>query len=178
VSGYQWVAGVWERPLSLPKDADWQVPAAEVDARVHELFDQFEVWRMYADPPYWQSWIAKWKGEFDGEHLDEKRVIEWWTNRRRPMAAALEAFDTAIDEGTLSHDGSKTYERHIGNSRRLDLPQIDERGKPLWLIQKERPDSPNKIDLAMAGVLSHEARNDAIAAGVLADEWNGVVVFS
>ena len=44
----------------------------------------------------------------------------------------------------------------------------DEQGKPLWLIQKERPDSPHKIDLAMAGVLSWEARTDAIAANALA----------
>jgi phage terminase large subunit-like protein len=96
--------------------------------------------------PYWQSWIAKWIGEFGKEV-----VIEWWTNRRKPMSAALEGFDTAIREGTLSHDGAKDYERHIGNARRLNLPQVDEQGKHVWLIQKERPDSPHKIDLAMAG---------------------------
>jgi hypothetical protein len=43
----------------------------------------------------------------------------------------------------------------------------EETGKPLWLIRKERSDSPNKIDLAMAAVLSWEARMDAIAAGVI-----------
>lgn len=162
VTGYQWVERVWERPLTLRSDVVWQVPAIEVDATVRSLFERFNVVRMYADPPYWQSWIAKWIGEFGNE-----RVTEWWTNRRKPMTAALEAFDTAIKEGTISHDGSKAYERHIGNSRRFNLPQLDEQGKPMWLIQKERPDSPNKIDLAMAGVLSLEARNDAIAGGAL-----------
>jgi hypothetical protein len=43
----------------------------------------------------------------------------------------------------------------------------DEEGKVLWLIKKERHDSPNKIDLAMASILSWEARMDAITAGVL-----------
>jgi hypothetical protein len=41
----------------------------------------------------------------------------------------------------------------------------DEQGKALWLIQKERADSPFKIDAAMAGTLSWEARTHAIAAG-------------
>lgn len=157
ITGYQWVLGVWECP---PGKEDWKVPAEEVDALVHQIFKEFDVWRMYADPPYWQSWIAKWRGDFG-----EERVIEWWTNRRRQMTAALENFNTAIKEGTLTHDGSKAYARHIANARRKDLAERDEQGKALYLIQKERSDSPFKIDLAMAGALSWEARTDAIAAG-------------
>jgi hypothetical protein len=41
----------------------------------------------------------------------------------------------------------------------------DDEGKPMWTIQKDRHDSPRKIDVAMAGCLSWEARRDAIAAG-------------
>ncbi|MFS8571316.1 MAG: hypothetical protein FWJ62_09895, partial [Thermaerobacter sp.] len=92
---------------------------------------------------------------------------EWWTNRRKAMAYALEAFETAINEGAMSHSGDRRLERHLGNARRKDLPQKTEDGRPLWLIQKERPDSPHKIDAAMAAVLSWEARMDAIAAGAL-----------
>jgi phage terminase large subunit-like protein len=161
-SGYQWMAGVWERPTSLPADAQWQVPTEEVNRVVHGLFEEFSVWRLYADPPYWQSWIAAWVGEFG-----EERVAEWWTNRRKPMSAALENFDTAINTGTLSHDGHADLTRHIGNARRDNLHQRDEQGKALWLIRKDRPDSPHKIDLAMAAILSWEARTDAIAAKAL-----------
>ena len=161
-TGFQWVAGVWERPTTLPKDQPWQVPAEEVDAVMCDLFARYDVWRLYADPPYWQSWIAKWTAEFGKE-----RVIEWWTNRRRQMTAALESFDTAMKEGTISHDGDPRLVRHIGNARRADLPQRDEQGKPYWLIRKERSDSPQKIDVAMAAVLAHEARTDAIAAGAV-----------
>jgi phage terminase large subunit-like protein len=159
-TGYQWKAGLWERPPLLPPEKPWQVHAEEVDATVRWLFNEFAVWRMYADPPYWQSWIALWRGVFGEDH-----VIEWWTNRRRQMTAALEGFDTAIKEGMLSHDGSRDLDRHLGNSKRREIPERDEQGKALWLIQKERPDSPHKIDLAMAAVLSWEARTDAIAAG-------------
>jgi hypothetical protein len=157
-TGYQWTAGLWECP---PGREGWQVPAIEVDAVVRDLFARYSVWRMYADPPYWQSWIAAWSGAFG-----EERVNEWWTNRRRQMSSALENFNTALREGKLSHDGDPRLFRHLGNARREELKGWrDEQGKALWLIRKERPDSPQKMDLAMAAVLSWEARTDAIAAG-------------
>lgn len=175
-TGYQWVAGVWECPPNAnkgPNSPQWQVPTEEVDAVVRSLYDRYRVWRLYADPPYWQSWIAKWAGEFGAE-----QVIEWWTNRRKPMTYALNNFDTAIREGRITHDGDKRLIRHIGNARRKDLPgERDEQGKPLWLIQKDRPDSPHKIDLAMASVLSWEARTDAIASGLLNPEPKPVLFF-
>jgi phage terminase large subunit-like protein len=163
-TGYQWAAGLWECPYG-PAGENWQVPADEVNELVRHLFDEYNVWRLYADPPYWQSWIAMWVGLFGKE-----RVIEWFTNRQKPMSAALEQFATAIREGSISHDGSARLTRHIANARRHDLPHRDEQGKPYWLIRKERPDSPHKIDLAMAAVLSWEARTDAIAAGALTSE--------
>ena len=160
-TGFQWVAGLWERPVSIPADVPWQVPCEEVDAAMHYLFDEYEVFRLYADPPYWQSWIAKWAGEFG-----DKRVIEWFTNKRRAMSAALENFTTAMKAGDISHDGHPDLVRHMANARRKNIPGwVDEQGKPMWLIQKERPDSPHKMDLAMAAVLSWQARTDAIALG-------------
>jgi hypothetical protein len=158
-TGYQWVAGLWECP---PGRKDWQVPASEVDEVVRATFKRYKVWRLYADPPYWQSWIAKWRGEFG-----EDRVMEWWTNRRRQMTAALESFDTAIREGSMSHSGDPRLKRHLANSRRHNIEQRDEEGRQMWLIRKDRQDSPKKIDLAMAAVLSWEARTDAISEGVL-----------
>lgn len=159
-SGYQWSVGVWECPFG--REGDWQVPTDEVDDAVAVVFERYEVWRMYADPPYWQSWVAKWAGRYG-----EERVIEWWTNRRKPMCYALESFHTSMTDGAISHEGNEVLTRHIGNAYRHNLPQRDEQGKPLWLIRKERADSPHKIDLAMAAVLSWEARKDAIAAGAV-----------
>lgn len=163
-SGYQWVLGVWEAPLH---DRDWQVPVDEVHAAVAAAFERWDVWRLYADPPYWQSWLATWAGQWGSD-----RVIEWWTNRRTPMTYALQGFADALAEGTLSHDGHEALRRHIANACRLDLPNRDEQGHPLWLIRKERSDSPLKIDLAMAAVLSWEARTDAIAAGAVSSRYS------
>jgi phage terminase large subunit-like protein len=158
-TGYQWKVGLWEKPVNRD---NWQVPAEDVDAKVRDTFARYNVWRLYADPAYWQSWISVWAGLFGKE-----RVVEYFTHRSRKMMAALESFDTAIREGKISHSGDADLARHIGNSRKEELPNWrDEQGKALWLIRKERPDSPQKIDLAMAAVLSWEARNDALASGV------------
>jgi phage terminase large subunit-like protein len=156
-TGYQWLAGLWERPYGR---TIWQVPVDEVDAVVRSLFDRYTVWRMYADPFRWETGVAAWEGAYP------ERVIQWPTNRVRQMAHAIAGFDAAIKEHVLSHDGSPDYTRHIGNARRDDKDRmVDEQGKPLYIIRKERPDSPHKIDAAMAGILSWKARTDAIAAG-------------
>lgn len=161
--GDQWSEGLWERPAG--RDV-WQVPVEEVDAAVRACFAKYNVWRMYADPPYWESWIALWIGLFGKE-----RVIEWWTHRRMPMTNALRGFGSAIKEGSIHHDGNPDVIRHLGNARREDLKGMpDDQGQPLWLIRKERHDSPHKIDAAMASVLSWEARTDAIASGVLQNQ--------
>lgn len=171
-SGYQWVAGVWEAPPeSDRRAATWRVPESEVDDVLTSLFEQYSVWRLYADPPFWQSWVSAWVGRWGDD-----RVIEWWTNRRKPMAYALQRYVEAIQRREICHDGSPDLCRHVGNAYRQELPFRDDQDKPLWLIRKERADSPFKIDLAMAAVLSWEARADAIAAGVLAEpafrgEW-------
>jgi phage terminase large subunit-like protein len=82
------------------------------------------------------------------------------------MAYALRGFANAIANGEITHSGDLRLTRHIGNAVRRDLVIVDDEQRPLWLIQKERPDSLNKIDLAMAAVLSWEARTDALAAGM------------
>jgi phage terminase large subunit-like protein len=158
LTGFQWLLGLWERPENVEK---WEAPIDIVDGVVAEAFKRWNVWRMYCDPPYWESLVAEWAGKYG-----DKRVVEWWTNRPRQMAYAIKAYNTAIMSGDLLHDGNPHLTRHIGNAVRKILPARDEDGHPLWTIYKERPDSPHKIDAAMAAVLSWEARSDALTAGV------------
>lgn len=157
-TGYQWPLGVWECPYG--HETTWKVPAEEVEAVVNAAFERYKIWRMYADPYMWQSWIAGWAGKYG-----DKVVIEWPTNRPRQMAAALENFDTSVKTGQVSHSGDSVLRRHLANARRHELPQRNQEGQPLWNIRKDRSDSPDKIDLAMAAVLSWEARTDCIASG-------------
>lgn len=158
LTGYQWLAGLWEEPLDA---TEWEVPAELVDGVVAEIFRRWTVWRMYCDPPYWESSVSEWAGKYG-----DKVVVEWWTSRWKPMAYAVRGFTSAITAGDIVHDGSPHLQRHLGNAVKRELAQRDDEGKPLWTIYKERPDSPHKIDAGMAAILSWEARTDAIAAGV------------
>ena len=157
-TGYQWLLGCWERPQGIET---WEVPVDEVEQVIDAAFQRWNVWRLYADPPYWETNVAKWAGEYG-----EKRCISWWTTRTKPMAYAIRGFVSAIASGEIHHDGSAGLTRHIGNACRRLLSMRDDQGVQLWTIYKERPDSPHKIDAAMAAILSWEARRDALTAGV------------
>lgn len=159
-TGHQWSLGIWQRPADLPPDVRWEIPVDQVDGAVTDAFERWQVARMYCDPPKWESWIARWASRYG-----EKRVAEWWTNRRKPMAYALRSYIGAIAAGELTHDGNPQLASHLANARRLYTNLLDEQGAQLWILRKERPDSPNKIDGAMGAVLSWEARNDALADG-------------
>jgi len=158
-SGHQFVLGLWEKPAG-PDGEGWEVPADEVDAAVADAFDRFKVWRLYADPPYWESNVAAWAGRYG-----DKRVLEWWTHRDRQVAFALRAYRQAMTIGELTHDGDSAMARHIGNAVRRRARARDDEGHPMWTIGKPARQSPYKIDAAMAGCLAWEARRDAIAAG-------------
>lgn len=172
-TGYVWTLGLWEKPDT---DQPWEAPAAEINARVAEAFEQWSVCRMYCDPPYWESSVADWAGDHGS-----KVVFEWWTNRSKVTAYALRSLASAIASGDLSHGGDPRLRRHLGNAVKRMLLQRDDEDKPLWNIYKERADSPHKIDAAMALMLAWEARNDAVAAGEGADkasvyETRGILV--
>jgi phage terminase large subunit-like protein len=164
-TGHQWVLGIWERPANAAYE--WEVPQEEVDAVVDEAFRAYDVRRLYADPSWWETQVAEWAGRY-GANI----VVAFPTVHLRKMAFALKSFAHAIKAGELSHDGNPTFARHVGNANRNNLNLLDEDGQKMWLIQKERRDSPNKIDAAMAATLSWQARNDALAMG--ADERSGV----
>lgn len=157
-TGYQWPLGIWERPENAQDD--YEHPFDEVDGAVSEAFDRFYVWRAYCDPQYIDNLVDGWAGDYG-----EKRVIEWYTNRPRQIAFAVRNFAQALAGGDLFHDGDPDFARHVKNAVRRKSKAKDDEGRPMWEIGKDRPQSPRKMDAAMAAVLSWEARGDAIAAG-------------
>jgi phage terminase large subunit-like protein len=164
-SGHQWPLGIWERPPDA--DDDYEHPADAVDGALLEAFERWSVWRVYVDPQMIEHLSDRWQGRWNhATDRKRQRVVEWFTNRPRAVGLMLRAYRTAQSAGDLSHDGDSVMARHIANARKQLLNVKDDEGRPLWTITKDRRGSPRKIDGAMAGGLSWEARGDAIAAGV------------
>jgi phage terminase large subunit-like protein len=144
--------GYWQKPEGR-EGIGWFVPYDQVDAAVRAAFDQYRVLRLYCDPQHIGSYLDDWELAFGSGH-----VFKWPTNRAVPMASALQRFYVALKTGGLSHDGDGLLAKHIGNARTW-------MSQGRTLIRKDRPHSPNKIDLAMAAVLALEAAADARLAG-------------
>jgi hypothetical protein len=104
-----------------------------------EAFERFDVWRVYVDPQWIEHLADRWQGRWG-----EKRVVKWFTNRPADRV------------------GGATPSCATRGKQKLNV--YDEEHRQMHTISKDRPDSPRKMDLAMAAVLSWEARSDAIAA--------------
>jgi len=156
-SGFQWPLGIWD-----PQDHGGEIPRDAVDLAVEEAFETYRVIRFYIDPPYWKDEAAAWAAT----HGDEV-VVAFETYRNRPMASAVRDYAAAIATGALSWGGDDPrFAASLGHCQRRDLAVRDDKGERMWTIQKERPDSPHKIDPTVAAILSWEARTGAIATGV------------
>lgn len=159
VSGHQFPVGIWERPEHAGED--YEHPVNEIDGAMTEFLERFDVWRVYVDPQWIDHLFTRWQGRWG-----DKRILPWYTNRPRQMGHALRRYRSAQVGGDLSHDGDGTFARHMRNARRKLQNVRDDQGRPLWTLAKPSPQL--KIDAAMAGGLSWEARSDAIAAGAQA----------
>lgn len=154
---------VWEEP-SGPAGDGWQVPTTEVESAVATCFERYNVVGFFADPAKWESYVAGWEARY-AKKLKVKSTrehpIEWWMvgGRTGLVVRALGEFHSAVIEGDLTHDGSFALMRHVLNARRRPT-------RSGLTIAKEHPDSPRKIDAAIAAVLAWQARLAAVAAGV------------
>ncbi|WP_152353316.1 terminase [Brachybacterium subflavum] len=157
--GHLFVLDVWEQPRNTK---DWNVPVAEVDARVREVFDQHNVVGFYADPNGWTSQISEWEAKYAKTlKITAKReapMSYWPKGKDANVPRLLEELHDAIVNGDCSLDGSTVLMRHMLNARRR-------RTRSGYLLYKSYPDSPDKIDAAYAAVMAWKARLDAVSKG-------------
>ena len=158
VDGYQFTPtfGPDKQPTVWnPADYGGQVPRLEVAAAVDELMKYYQVVRMYADPPYWETEIDAWV-----EKYGKEKVLRWSTFRPVQMHAAAERLLTDVTKAktTFTHDGCSTTATHVRNTRKAPRPN----GR--YVLAKASP--TQKIDLTVCSVLVHEAAGDAVAAGI------------
>lgn len=157
-TGFQWPIGIWQRPEHAADD--YEHPQDEIDGAMTDAFEQFEVWRVYVDPQWIDNLLEKWQGRWG-----QKCVLPWYTNRPKQTAFAVRGFTDAIAGGDWKFSGDELLAKHFDQARKYKLNVFDDEHRQMHSLAKDRPDSPRKIDGAMAAVLSWEARSDAIAAG-------------
>ena len=131
---------------------DHRTPRPEVHAAMAELFDTYEIERVYCDPPLWATEIDDWAGLYG-----EKKIVRFATFRPAQIHTALERFVTDLISKRITHDGCPITQVHISNARKVA------RGRDVYVLAK--PSNHQKIDAAMASVLAHEAAADSRASG-------------
>jgi hypothetical protein len=152
--GYQFTPATPGGPtIWNPADYGGKVPRLDVHAAVDWLFSNFEIIRMYADPPYWESEIDAW-----AEKYGEKRVLRFETYRPVQMHAACQRLlvDVNKADSPFAHDGCDVTELHMGAAKKA--PRPSER----YVLTK--PGDGRKIDMAVVSVICNEAAGDATAA--------------
>jgi hypothetical protein len=159
--GHVFEIRVWEQPA---EEADWHVPMLEVEAEVAAAFKRWDVVGFYADPAKWEQTIGNWEAKY-GSKLKVKATrdhpIQWWMTggRATQTVKALARFHDAALDKEVTFDGSAALTRHLRNAQRRD-------SRAGIQIMKATPDSPHKIDAAVAAVLAFTARMDAVGAGI------------
>lgn len=155
IDGYRFTPtyGPDARPTFWNPD-EWggRIPRSEVTAAVSEVFARYKVARFYVDPRHWETQADAWALE----HGDDV-VVTWPTNQINRMFDALVRFLEDTTEGVTTHDGDPTAKTHMLNARKAAKPGDK------YILSK--PSEHQKIDIAMADVLAHEAAADQRAEG-------------
>lgn len=134
--------------------AEWggSIPRGEVNAAVDEIARVYRLRRFYCDPRDWRSEIADWALK-----IGEEEVFEWNTWRIDAMFLALKRAYNDLKSGRSKHDGDQVAALHISSARKVAKPGDK------YILGK--PSAHQKIDIAMADTLAHEAAADLHAIG-------------
>jgi hypothetical protein len=155
-TGFQFVVAIETRPDDAPDD--YRHGQDAVDAAVEQAFERYTVERVLVDPQFIESLLATWQARWGDEV-----VIAFYTNTQvAKIAHAVRRYSEAIARGELSHDGDPTLTAHVRQAVRRPVHVRDDDDRPLWVIRKDSPNSPRKIDGAMAAVMGWDARYEAI----------------
>lgn len=90
----------------------------------------------------------------------DEPIAAWPRGKDSKVAEHVERLRLALVQREISWDGSSALMRHMLNARRRVL----RRGG--YLLYKQFPDSPDKIDAAYAAVMAYKACLDATSRGV------------
>ena len=164
-----------------PQGAKWRVDRDSFDGRVRWVFNHYNVVGMFADTDEWEPYIAQWELDY-GDRLqvyprsNGSHIRFPMNGYKRDVMSELKTMRAAFNEPmrTISKYDEPDVTNiqlfadprlidHFRNGRRKDKPEG-------YLVFKETPNSPHKIDAAMAGLLAYRARDIYLGAAVSNEE--------
>lgn len=130
------VLNLWEKPADSPH---WSVPRGEVREAIRQACRDYDVREIAWDEFLWLD---------SAEELsDEGLPVVTFPQNLSRMGPATQKFFERVRDRTISHSGDPRLARHLGNA----TTKTDVRGTR---IVKDAPNSPRKIDLAVAAVMA------------------------
>lgn len=131
----------WQRPARAPEH--WRIPRPEVHAALDQAMETFDVIELAPDPPGWYSEVDEWVDRY-GEDM----VVAFETRQPSRLAPACERTKASLLAGELAIGGPLAGElaKHFGQCVVRQTPYGA-------VVQKDHPDSPRKIDGAVATVI-------------------------
>lgn len=128
----------WEKDLTQDGD-DWRVDIAEVEATIVQACQKWQVREIVCDPFRWQRSM---------QALEDQGwpVVEFPQSPSRMIKACAKFFD-AVVAGGIVHDGDPLLARHLDNT----MTKLTPAGPH---VKKENPNSPRKIDAAVAAIMA------------------------
>jgi phage terminase large subunit-like protein len=141
----------WEKDLEHD-GPEWRVDIGEVEQTVLDFCQKHNVKEIACDPFRWQRSMEV----LEGYGLP---VVAFPQSPQRMIKACAGFFD-AVAEKRLIHDGDALLARHIGNTAVKLTPAGPH-------IKKENPNSPRKIDAAVAAILAVDRASGKIEETVV-----------
>lgn len=141
----------WEKDLEHDPD-DWRVDISEVEQTVMDFCQKHTVREIACDPFRWQRSMEV----LEGKGLP---VVSFPQSPQRMIKACARFYD-AVAEKKILHDSDPLLARHIGNTAVKLTPAGPH-------IKKENPNSPRKIDAAVAAILAHDRASGKIEEQVI-----------
>jgi len=153
--GYTFKIGVWD-----PENYGGEAPREEIDGKVRQAFERFDVVGFFSDLHPWESYVDAWAqglGKERGRELcvfASQRHRIAWDMRARQKEFTLEGCERVhneITEGAFKHDGDRQVRQHVHNARRR--PNA-------WgtAFGKQHRESHRKVDSLAALILARMAR--------------------
>lgn len=156
------VLDIWSQPDG-PKGEGWRPPRLEIEQKVRETFEKFNVVGFYADASAgWAGDVKSWEARYAPRLKAKISTNEPIRYPQRNVSATCEAFAqllSAIRQGQVTYDGNPTFTAHMLNTRKSPRHAG-------YVLTKPADDQDySKIDAAWGAMFAYRAGLDAVGKG-------------